>query len=409
MKTYILNFFLFSCSLLFAQDWESVNSGTDLQLNSISFGSSDVGFIGGNDSLLLKTMDGGNTWSTQSTNGIVFSLGMPDIIQVDFLDENLGFVTIGTMFYNGAVYKTTDGGANWAQELISICAPVKIYNFDELNAFAIGSGCFSGKDIAKKTNGLWANSVYLSWANDYLRAIDFYDDQYGMVAGDSGTVHRTFDAGLHWDTVPTFTNHTILDLKFVNDSTIYGTVDSLANALMISVDSGATWNPHMGALTFFYPSLKALTVTPYGELIAVGETSLNGQGFLIWGMEGGGFWNYQPVDHRLHGVTMASDSVAFAVGDSGLIVRNANMDLSIDETDMVSELSFYPNPVIDVLNIEEMNATISEVLIYDTHGKLLKRIQSDFNQIGLGDLSPGLYYISIEIDGQLVKRKMMKK
>ncbi len=411
MKKYILSIFIASISSIsFAQEWESVPSGTELRLNSISFGSSLVGFIGGNDSLLLKTTDGGDTWIQQATNGVDFNISLTDIVQVDFLDENIGFLTIGTTLYGGQIYKTVDGGANWDLESTWMCSPVRTFNFDENTSFVIGSACFGGKVIDKKENGSWGvNTTYLSWANDYLRAIDFYDDVYGMVAGDGGTVHRTFDGGMHWDTVETFTDESILALKFVNDSTIYGIVDSLLNSFMISTDSGATWASHNSSLTFFYPKLKALALTEYGEVIAVGKTDLGNEGFLLWGKEGATFWNHETVDYPLHGVAIAEDSIAFAVGDSGLIVRNTKLDLDLMENDGLEEISIYPNPVSDVLSIRNEKAEIEKVQVFNMQGKLMRTIDSNFDQIDLSELGTGIYCLTISTKKNRAVHKLIKR
>ncbi len=410
MKTYILSFFLFSCSLLFGQEWESVNSGTDLRLNSISFASSSIGYIGGNDSLLLKTTNGGDTWLPQATTGVIFNFGLKDIIQVDFLDEDIGFLTVGTVDYGGNLYKTIDGGLNWQVEDTWMCAPIKTYNFDENTAIAIGSGCFTGKDIDKKENGEWG-SIYrtLSWANDYLFAIDFYNEDYGMVAGDGGIVYRTFNGGLDWDTVETFTNHTFRDLKFVNDSMIYGVVDSLQNSFLISVDSGATWAEHNASLTFFYPHFEALALTSFNEIMAVGNTNLGNNGFLLWGNEDAVFWNYETVDYALHDVTVSDDSVAFAVGDSGLIVRNTQMYLGVEETEPPMNISFYPNPVNDVLTIENDFEEIQQVHIYDLNGRRVLSQGDQFHQLSLSYLKPGIYFLEVIGENDRAQYKLIKQ
>jgi len=410
MKTYILSILLFSVSIAFSQEWESVNSGTNEQLNSISFATSSIGFIGGNDSLLLKTTDGGDTWLQHTTNGVNFTLGQKDIIQVDFLDDTTGFLTVGSAITSGGLYKTIDGGMNWEQEQTWMCFPIRTYNFDADNSIAIGSGCFTGKDIDKKVNGEWgANATYLSWANDYLYAIDFYNTNYGMVAGDSGTVHRTFDGGVNWDTVATHTHHTIRDLKFVNDSTIYGVVDSLSNSFMISTDSGATWVGHNSSLTFFYPQFKALELSNFGEVIAVGKTDLGDSGFVLWGNEDAVFWNHEMVDYPLHDVGMASDSIAFAVGDSGMIIRNTQMFLGIEENGFNLNITLYPNPVNDVLTIKSDVNTIKEIHIYDVQGRRVQSELMNFDSIDINSLKAGVYYLRVVMKNEQANLKFIKR
>jgi photosystem II stability/assembly factor-like uncharacterized protein len=384
-----------------AQSWTNINSGTQLKLNSISFGSNLIGYIGANDSTILKTIDGGLTWNKQATNGISFSLNLPDITQVDFTDELNGTLIIGLSTYSGQMFKTTDGGLNWSVQPTSMCTPIFSFSFDEDNAFAIGSSCFGGKTIEKKVNGVWdINTVYLSWGNEYLRTMTFYDNQFGIVAGDSGTVHRTMDGGLTWDTTETISDEIIWDLQFVNDSTIYGVVDSLSNTLMISTDSGSTWRPHDQSLTFFYPKLKALTQTPNEGIIGVGQTAWGVQGVILWGYEGGSFWRVDAVDQPLYDVTMSNDTTAFAVGDSGLIVMNQRIVLSVNQIKIESTTSIYPNPAIDHFSIKTNNESVQEVLIYDISGRLVKSTLSGFEYIDISNLKNGMYHVTILSDAQ---------
>ena len=82
----------------------------------MSFGTNLVGYIGGDDSTLLKSTDGGYSWTPQSTSGMQFTQGLQDIIQVDFIDALNGTAIVGRAPYSGLVYKTVDGGDIWVAE-----------------------------------------------------------------------------------------------------------------------------------------------------------------------------------------------------------------------------------------------------------------------------------------------------
>lgn len=387
--------FVFAFVQIKAQSWVEVNSGTHLKLNSISFGSNLVGYIGANDSTLLKTIDGGQTWNVQPTNGVNFTPNLPHIIQVNFVDALTGYMMVGLEFYNGRMLKTTDGGVNWTDVTMTMCAPIYNYNIDADNAIVVGSSCFGGRTIHRKINGIWQNnSTYLSWANDYLRTATFYDNQFGMVAGDSGQVHRTMDGGANWDTIQTFSKEIIWDLQFVNDSTIYGAVDSLSNSLMISIDSGKTWASHSPSFTFFYPQFEALAAAPNEGVFAVGETFAN-QGMIVWGNEESPFWRKETVGQPLQDVTMSNDSTAFAVGDSGLIVVNQSLILGVKQVKTSTKFKLYPNPATEYFTIHNAGRTVSEVWIYDISGRLVKTIQSGYDQIHISNLEKGAYHVVV--------------
>lgn len=397
-------------SIVIAQNWSQVNSGTSLKLNSISFGSKMVGYIGANDSTLLKTIDGGLTWNVQPTNGVFFSTNLPNITQVDFVTPDVGYLMIGTQNYSGGMYKTIDGGMNWTAEMVSMCSPLFCYNFDEDNSYVVGSSCFGGKTIDKKVNGSWqSNTAYLTWSIEYLRSITFYDTDFGITAGDSGLVHRTFDGGTTWDTVSTITNEIIWDLQFINDSTIFAVADSMQNTLMISTDSGSTWQSHNNSLTFFYPALFALAGDDDGLLLAVGQTYPPNEGMIIWGNEIQNFWRYETAPNKLNDVTLSDDAIAFAVGDTGLIMTNNGMLNGIDNIGREAKVHVYPNPTKDFFSVTHSSANILSVRVVDIQGKQVLNVNTQFNQVEVSQLASGFYFVEIQTSkGKMVQSLMVE-
>ncbi|MGL5891144.1 MAG: YCF48-related protein, partial [Bacteroidia bacterium] len=60
----LLFFTALICSIsVHAQQWTTLNSGTTQKLSDVFFTSADTGYIVGDDSLLLRTTDRGNTWT----------------------------------------------------------------------------------------------------------------------------------------------------------------------------------------------------------------------------------------------------------------------------------------------------------------------------------------------------------
>jgi photosystem II stability/assembly factor-like uncharacterized protein len=108
MKKLVLAFFVLQIGVGFAQTtWYEINTGTTKKLNTINFPTNLVGYIGGNDSLLLKSTDGGETWNELAYSGVTYYPGDEHILNLKFVTENIGYMTTGP--YGGA-YKTIDGG-----------------------------------------------------------------------------------------------------------------------------------------------------------------------------------------------------------------------------------------------------------------------------------------------------------
>lgn len=381
----------------FTQVWQTIPSGTDLRLNSVSFGSDLVGYIGANDSTLLKTVDGGVTWNVHPTSGIYFSIGLPDIVEVDFISADTGYLMLGRQQYNGGRYETVDGGDHWTVDMGTMCSPIFSYNFDGQNSYTVGSSCFGGKTIDKKVNRVWQNnSTYLSWGNEYLRTMTFYDTMYGITAGDSGLVHRTFDGGTTWDTVPTISNEIIWDLLFVNDSTIYAAIDALQNSLIFSTDSGATWNEHINSLPFFNPQWKALAGLENNGLVAVGDATIANMGVIIWRNEQGPFMGVETTPQILNDVTAIKDTLAITVGDSGLIMWNMETITGVSELDVSIDVHIYPNPASQQFSVDIENGKVHSVEVYDQLGRLMVQQEANFQQISIASVSPGLYHVVVQ-------------
>jgi photosystem II stability/assembly factor-like uncharacterized protein len=79
--------------------WTQVSINSSITLNDISFPSASNGWIASQSSL-LKTIDGGLTWQSQSTG---FS---GNLYSVQFINNQVGFVS-------GTLLKTTNGGNTW--------------------------------------------------------------------------------------------------------------------------------------------------------------------------------------------------------------------------------------------------------------------------------------------------------
>ena len=72
--------------------------------------------------------------------------------------------------------------------------------------------------------------------------------------------------------------------------------------------------------------------------------------------------------------------------------------LGIDENQLVEEVCFYPNPVVDILNIKLKSEQFTEYKIYNTLGELIQNgsIMSELNWINVEDLPEGICLIFLQ-------------
>jgi len=384
-------------SVTIAQNWITIPSGTTDQLNDIDFPSNNVGYAVGNNYNFLKTIDGGKTWTKSIPAGLVF-MGTNNFTKVQFINDSIGFV----MLENRGIYKTIDGGLNFTAEMMqgALCFPHDMFFFDEDNGYAAGGQCFAGESVDKKDAGMWGWSTTLNiQAQNMLHTISFRNTNLGLTAGTEGTFFRTNDAGISWDSVFTLsTGDSISSISWANDTLVYAaTTNNLS--LFYSGDAGLTWQQETNSATFFYPKMRTTSTNSNGYFVSGGYAAQAAQGLIYerkpWNT--GWQWKNISANHAINGSTTFADSIAFVVGDSGLIMTNldtSSIGSSLIKID-VPTISVYPNPVNDHFNIECQEKNVN-ITIYNIAGQsVLKEDYEVLTSVAVGKLPVGIYQILI--------------
>lgn len=72
-------------------------------------------------------------------------------------------------------------------------------------------------------------------------------------------------------------------------------------------------------------------------------------------------------------------------------------------------IKFYPNPAIDILNLENNTGKeITDISVYSINGMRVKQTANS-NSIQISDLQSGVYLIKVEVDDQILNYKFVKK
>lgn len=88
---------------------------------------------------------------------------------------------------------------------------------------------------------------------------------------------------------------------------------------------------------------------------------------------------------------------------------DANACLGTSETGLKNEITLYPNPFTDVLNISE-SKNVRNVSIVDISGRLVKTIEKPGSALHLADLKSGMYVVMLTMtDGSTKTVKVIKK
>jgi signal transduction histidine kinase/ligand-binding sensor domain-containing protein/DNA-binding response OmpR family regulator/photosystem II stability/assembly factor-like uncharacterized protein len=230
-------------------DFQILNKQVDIQkdeyqrrsIKTIDFVNSEIGWLAGDD-ILLKTENGGQTWSA-----LPLDLGW-GIQMIDFINDSVGWA-VAQKFDDYKIIKTLDGGQTWlirkrfednySPNSFCVVSDSVVYMAGLISQTRYPSG-----RIIKTLDG--GNSwIDITPENDRW---DFYsiailDSDIGIVSGKSwglDGIVRTFDGGKTWneEIVPYLIK--IDDLQFVNDSLGYFLAEN--HLLFNTDDTYSSWN-----------------------------------------------------------------------------------------------------------------------------------------------------------------------
>lgn len=84
-------------------------------------------------------------------------------------------------------------------------------------------------------------------------------------------------------------------------------------------------------------------------------------------------------------------------------------NLSVNDFEILNELTIYPNPVSDLLNYST-RSKIEKIQIYNVLGKLIKEVtpNQNTNEINISNLTDGVYFIAFQSEDKKATKKFIK-
>lgn len=242
----------------------NASMGTSFYFRSIEFLDENIGFVGTLNGVLFKTIDGGTTWN-QVTNfptnpvgicgldavgtstiygcGAFFSpafviksinsgatwqyIDMSSyataLVEVVFLDENVGFAT-GKNSNGAVILKTTDGGSSWNVLYNGTIAGEYVWKLQILQSnpsVYFGSVQTVTPNFGRliKSTDSGANWVSKNAPEVDIQAVGFVSETHGWMGGMSTGFQETFDSGDTW--VDSTIGSNLNRIFFVNENLAY--------------------------------------------------------------------------------------------------------------------------------------------------------------------------------------------
>ena len=185
----------------------------DLKLAGLRFADREHGWVYGEMGALFFTNDGGATWSRQRVPTRHLLLG------ASFLDARTGWLSGGGL----TVLKTSDGGATWRAGTVFLPAG--------------GAAQRPNESVRVETEQLEVDTRQVGGRR--LNAVWFATPQRGWAVGGEGVIIATSDGGLTWRPQRSGVGDDLYDVKFFDEAE--GWAVGRGGTLLHTTDGGRTW------------------------------------------------------------------------------------------------------------------------------------------------------------------------
>lgn len=340
------------------ETWQEILSSPGSWINEIQFVNDTLGFVSTRLDNIFRTEDGGSTWDSIPIEGEPVTF--PEIHMVTHL---VGY----TANWRGEVFKTVDGGLVWTK-IYQIGFPfIPINCVTCLTEEKCFFGFFSsGGAVLSTLDGgdSWDSNFFPGLSSlGIVNGIEKLDDNSLIAVGGSnltstsgGYIMISEDEGDSWQFVYQNENFGLTDIKMVGD---IGYACGSHETILHTMDAGETW-----------------------EIVNQVDTAGLGSNMLL---------DIHMLDEN-RGVISGKDSILYRLGIYTSVVS---------DTEQQSSVSFFPNPVKDMVNIKINRADIRHAVfnLFDITGSLVLSTDlgtyATLNSIDLSHLNRGVYTFSI--------------
>jgi len=210
----------------FGQTWADQLPATKQTLFAPDFYNAFIGFVGGDDGTVMKTVNSGAIWETISLPSV------ETFHATAMIDDSI--IIIGSL--TGNVFVSTDQGNSWKQIGENLEQITDLHAFNDREIIVINK---SG-DIYKTTDG------GQNWTRTYngphaLHGLTFISELVGWAAGVHGRILITNDAGNSWTVQHDNFHHEFSDIFFTSSLEGWVTSSKFSDSIWHTINGGVTW------------------------------------------------------------------------------------------------------------------------------------------------------------------------
>ena len=188
---------------------------------------------------IIKSTDSGNTWQFIDMSAYATAL-----VDINFIDENIGFVS-GSNATGGVILKTIDGGTTWTQLLNTATNGDYVWKLQFLNSNnnvlfgSVESGGPNPGRLAKSIDG-GVNWTLQNAPDNSIQAVGFLDENHGWMGGHNTGFYETLNGGVTWTNTGVGSNLNRIffvgNTAYASGTTIYKMSNLLSNSDFMEQD-----------------------------------------------------------------------------------------------------------------------------------------------------------------------------
>ncbi len=368
-------------------------------------------------SVAIKTSDGGNSWQELPLP----VTGSPFMMDVEAGDENNCYYMVADLNTGGgSVWKTTDGGINWANKTTTEFAGSFgdfIHLFGQDTLIALGDPAGGYYDIQISTNGgnTWtrvpqANIPSIITGEAALGGKSFACIGNTIWFGSSlGRCFKSVDKGLHWTVsnvqAGTFGLWTVCFTDLQNG--VFYEKGRLQTSYYKTIDGGETWTLFNPLPALWAPGISRIEGMAGAYILSAADTADFNHSYIYFTSDN--FESLSPIDT----VTRSMNYIYFKDAATGWLSGRYHNDSNIykytgvltaihEKLNTPEQLSVIPNPSSADAVVSFPSAFLSQrktLRIYDLTGRLTEErvCEPDVQSIRLNasNYSNGVYMISV--------------